>query len=203
MKANGIQPDSMKEYLDGFKWGCPPHGGGGIGQYVVNYAAFDAKVFSAGLERVVFLFLKLGNVRWASLFPRDPRSFAKSGQDLAEAAMAAAAATILHGPESTTFVQGMGRRELPPLENVSLERMFSSYSNLSTPLSLLRSTAMPRIRPGLIQLGPYGEIKQPALLLVIYHPAVLQLLLEIRFAISSRSLKLSTPTLITSEMRRI
>ena len=65
------------------------------------------------------LFLKLGDIRWASLFPRDPRSFAMHGQDLAEASMAAAAATVLHGPESKTFNPGQPHGELPPLENVS------------------------------------------------------------------------------------
>lgn len=78
------------------------HGGGGL-----------------GLERVVMLFLKLGDIRWASLFPRDPRSFAKKGKDLAEASMGAAARMILHGPESTTFQAGHPHGELPPLENVS------------------------------------------------------------------------------------
>ena len=58
MRRVGIEPDSMKEYIDGFRWGCPPHGGGGI-----------------GLERVCQFYLALGNIRWASLFPRDPRSF--------------------------------------------------------------------------------------------------------------------------------
>lgn len=53
-----IDVKDMKDYLDGFRWGCPPHGGGGI-----------------GLERVLFLFLDLQNVRWASLLPRDPKSF--------------------------------------------------------------------------------------------------------------------------------
>ncbi|KAG8707399.1 aspartate--tRNA ligase dps1 [Ceratobasidium sp. 394] len=52
----GIDPKSMQAYLDGFKLGIAPHGGGGI-----------------GLERVVMLFLKLGNIRNASLFPRDPK----------------------------------------------------------------------------------------------------------------------------------
>jgi hypothetical protein len=68
----------------------------------------------------VFLFLKLGNVRWASLLPRDPRSFAKPGVDPQEATAAAAAATILHGPESTTFQNKFEiKSELPPLANVS------------------------------------------------------------------------------------
>ncbi|KAG8992715.1 aspartate--tRNA ligase dps1 [Tulasnella sp. JGI-2019a] len=52
----GVDPASMKGYLDAFKLGAPPHGGGGI-----------------GLERVVMLFLKVGNIRRASMFPRDPR----------------------------------------------------------------------------------------------------------------------------------
>jgi hypothetical protein len=68
----------------------------------------------------VFLFLKLGNVRWASLLPRDPRSFAKPGIDPQEASAAAAAATVLKGPESTTFRNKFEvKSELPPLENVS------------------------------------------------------------------------------------
>jgi len=56
MKMRGIDPESMRGYLDAFKLGCPPHGGGGI-----------------GLERVLMLFLKLNNIRRASLFPRDPK----------------------------------------------------------------------------------------------------------------------------------
>ncbi|KAI9572916.1 hypothetical protein HD554DRAFT_2035922 [Boletus coccyginus] len=56
MHAKGVDPESMKGYLDGFRIGCPPHGGGGI-----------------GLERVLMLFLKLNNIRRASLFPRDPK----------------------------------------------------------------------------------------------------------------------------------
>ena len=49
------------------------------------------------------LFLKLGDIKWMSLFPRDPRSFAMHGQELVGASMAAAAPTVLHGPESKTF----------------------------------------------------------------------------------------------------
>ena len=64
------------------------------------------------------LFLKLGNVRWASLFPRDPRSFIARGQDPTEAALAAANSLILHGPESPTFQAGKRKGALPPLENV-------------------------------------------------------------------------------------
>ncbi|KAI0732341.1 aspartate-tRNA ligase [Fomitopsis betulina] len=56
MRAKGVDPASMDSYLNAFKLGCPPHGGGGI-----------------GLERVLMLFLKLNNIRRASLFPRDPK----------------------------------------------------------------------------------------------------------------------------------
>lgn len=45
----------LKEYVDAFRAGAPPHGGAGL-----------------GLERIVMLWLGLPNVRLASLFPRDP-----------------------------------------------------------------------------------------------------------------------------------
>jgi len=56
MRSKGVDPAAMTSYLDAFRMGCPPHGGGGI-----------------GLERVLMLFLKLNNIRRASLFPRDPK----------------------------------------------------------------------------------------------------------------------------------
>lgn len=56
MQEKGVDPGMMKGYVDGFRLGCPPHGGGGI-----------------GLERVLMLYLKLNNIRRASLFPRDPK----------------------------------------------------------------------------------------------------------------------------------
>jgi len=55
MKKKGVDPESMSGYMEGFKLGCPPHGGGGI-----------------GLERVLMLYLQLNNIRRATLFPRDP-----------------------------------------------------------------------------------------------------------------------------------
>ena len=51
----GINPDTVKSYLDSFKYGSYPHGGGGF-----------------GLERFVQSFLGLDNIRKTSLFPRDP-----------------------------------------------------------------------------------------------------------------------------------
>jgi len=49
----------MKEYVDSFKAGCPPHAGAGL-----------------GLERIVMLWLGLPNIRLASAFPRDPNRLA-------------------------------------------------------------------------------------------------------------------------------
>lgn len=47
--------DSIKDYIDAFKYGAYPHAGGGV-----------------GLERVVMLYLGLPNIRLCTLFPRDP-----------------------------------------------------------------------------------------------------------------------------------
>lgn len=57
MAEFGIDPESMDEYLQGFEYAALPHAGCGI-----------------GLERIVFLLLNLGDIRNASLFPRDPKS---------------------------------------------------------------------------------------------------------------------------------
>lgn len=48
--------EKIKAYIDSFRFGCPPHAGGGI-----------------GLERVAMLFLGLDNIRKTSMFPRDPK----------------------------------------------------------------------------------------------------------------------------------
>ncbi|XP_049851560.1 aspartate--tRNA ligase, cytoplasmic-like [Schistocerca gregaria] len=51
----GVDPPTIKNYIDTFCYGAPPHGGGGI-----------------GLERVVMLYLGLNNIRKTAMFPRDP-----------------------------------------------------------------------------------------------------------------------------------
>lgn len=51
-----IPVDTLKDYIDSFKYGAPAHGGCGI-----------------GLERVVKFYCNLYNIRKASLFPRDPK----------------------------------------------------------------------------------------------------------------------------------
>ncbi|VDP92139.1 unnamed protein product [Echinostoma caproni] len=53
---HGVEIEKIKAYIDAFRYGCPPHAGGGI-----------------GLERVTMLFLGLDNIRKTSMFPRDPK----------------------------------------------------------------------------------------------------------------------------------
>ncbi len=48
--------DTIRSYIDSFRYGCPPHAGGGI-----------------GMERVCMLYLGLDNIRKTSMFPRDPK----------------------------------------------------------------------------------------------------------------------------------
>lgn len=57
MERMKVDPKTMEEYMQGFEWAAPPHGGGGI-----------------GLERMLMLLLSLGDIRHATLFPRDPKS---------------------------------------------------------------------------------------------------------------------------------
>ncbi|XP_046741994.1 aspartate--tRNA ligase, cytoplasmic isoform X2 [Diprion similis] len=55
-KVHNIDIEKIKAYIDAFRFGCPPHAGGGI-----------------GMERVVMLYLGLDNIRKTSMFPRDPK----------------------------------------------------------------------------------------------------------------------------------
>ncbi|EPY30046.1 aspartyl-tRNA synthetase [Strigomonas culicis] len=57
-RAKSLQVDltPCKDYVDAFRLGAWPHGG-----------------FGVGMERVVMLYLGLGNVRLVSMFPRDPQ----------------------------------------------------------------------------------------------------------------------------------
>lgn len=57
MREKGLRPEEegFRHYVEAFRWGCSPHGGGGL-----------------GLNRIVQFFLGLNNIREATLFPRDP-----------------------------------------------------------------------------------------------------------------------------------
>lgn len=54
IKSRGMDPKEFSMYLQAFEYGMPPEGG-----------------FSFGLERITMKLLNLGNIREASLFPRD------------------------------------------------------------------------------------------------------------------------------------
>lgn len=55
-KHHGIELETIRSYIDSFKYGASPHAGGGV-----------------GAERVLMLFLGLDNIRKTSMFPRDPK----------------------------------------------------------------------------------------------------------------------------------
>lgn len=90
LESSGIDPKSLREYMEAFEWVAPPHAGAGI-----------------GLERLVTLILDLGNLRYATLFPRDPKSFP---------ATATGGAGALRHPDDDTRQRPKGR--LPALENL-------------------------------------------------------------------------------------
>lgn len=55
--ANNMSEEGMEDYMTAFDLGAPPHGGAGL-----------------GLERIITWMLEIGDVRYASLFHRDPKS---------------------------------------------------------------------------------------------------------------------------------
>lgn len=44
LEEAGIEKESMKNYVDAFRWGMPPHAGGGIGEF--------RKYFSGWVDRL-------------------------------------------------------------------------------------------------------------------------------------------------------
>lgn len=97
MKKAGVEPSGVEEYMQGFEFGVLPHAGCGI-----------------GLERLLFLLLNLGDIRNASLYPRDPKSLQEQKKD----------AVRLPHPEADTiryaydFEHGYPNLELPPVEKL-------------------------------------------------------------------------------------
>ena len=55
-KHFGIPVETIRDYIESFKYGAPAHGGAGF-----------------GLERIVKFYCNLHNIRKSSLFPRDPK----------------------------------------------------------------------------------------------------------------------------------
>ncbi len=105
MKDQGMKPRDLDEYMEGFRWGAPPHAGGGI-----------------GLERVVMLLLNLGNIRYASLFPRDPKSLPRKPKVLE-----------LPHPEADTLNPPWDGRGAPDSEHEfpPLEKLIANYGDAS------------------------------------------------------------------------
>lgn len=108
IKRLGMDSTSLEEYLEGFRLGAPPHAGCGI-----------------GLERLVMLYLNLDDIRLASLFYRDPKSFP------------ARQTTVLRHPEASTnpppWRQPSARRFLtaePPAKELQpLTKLIANYGD--------------------------------------------------------------------------
>ncbi|KAJ3991560.1 hypothetical protein F5050DRAFT_1581216 [Lentinula boryana] len=92
MAENDISARGLEEYLDGFRWGAPPHGGAGI-----------------GLERLLMLILGLNDIRNASMYPRDPKSLPEPPKALEG---------IRH-PEADTLIQPRDRHRRSPSLSLS------------------------------------------------------------------------------------
>lgn len=100
-----IDSTSMTDYLNGFEWGMPPHGGGGI-----------------GLERLLMLMLSLGDIRNASMFPRDPRSFPQKPKVF----------QLRHPEASTMHPPWEGKdRTLAAIDIQPLEKLIANYGDAS------------------------------------------------------------------------
>jgi aspartyl-tRNA synthetase len=105
LEANDVDPQAMEEYLQGFEWGAPPHGGGGI-----------------GLERMLMLLLNLGDIRNASLFHRDPKSFPAKPP----------ASQLRHPEASTLHPPWEGRdRVAAGIDFQPLESLIANYGDAS------------------------------------------------------------------------
>ena len=82
--AKGASLDGLKDYMESMRYGMPPHGAPLAGWVVPprrhvptvlrprRRLVREAGGGGIGLERLVFLYLGLDNVRKASMFPRDP-----------------------------------------------------------------------------------------------------------------------------------
>jgi nondiscriminating aspartyl-tRNA synthetase len=105
MKSLKMDPSTMEEYMDGFEWAAPPHGGGGI-----------------GMERILMLILKLGDIRHATLFARDPRSLPERK----------AVVQLRHPESSTLHPPWSGQdRVLAKMDFQTIESLIANYGDAS------------------------------------------------------------------------
>ena len=105
MKSLKMDPSTMEEYMDGFEWAAPPHGGGGI-----------------GMERILMLILKLGDIRHATMFARDPRSLPERKPVV----------QLRHPEASTLHPPWSGRdRVLAKMDFQPIEDLIANYGDAS------------------------------------------------------------------------
>lgn len=105
MEKLKMDPSSMEEYMEGFEWGAPPHGGGGI-----------------GMERILMLMLKLGDIRHATMFARDPRSLPEKKP----------VAQLRHPEASTLHPPWSGKdRALAGIDLQPIEKLIANYGDAS------------------------------------------------------------------------
>jgi aspartyl-tRNA synthetase len=103
MRKLKMDPSTMEEYIQGFQWGAPPHGGGGI-----------------GLERILMLMMNLGNIRHASMFPRDPKSLPER----------AAIKQLRHPEASTMHPPWEGQdRAVAKIDLQPIEKLIANYGD--------------------------------------------------------------------------
>jgi len=114
MKKLHLPQEGLEEYLDGFRYGAPPHAGGGI-----------------GLERVVMLLLQLGDIRHASMYARDPQSFAAKKPPSDQ---------LRHPEASTLHPPWEGQSSNEGHEMQPLEQLIANYGD-ATSTSLLEDRA--------------------------------------------------------------
>lgn len=104
MAEYGIDPDTMEEYMNGFEYAALPHAGCGI-----------------GLERIVFLLLNLGDIRNASLFPRDPKSLQEKHRTPG-----------LPYPEADTMRHDYMKREGKEVKEPTVEQLICNYGDATS-----------------------------------------------------------------------
>lgn len=109
MRKFGVNPDDMEEYMEGFRWGAPPHAGAGV-----------------GLERLLMLLLQVGNIRLTSLFHRDPKSLP-----------AKPPVQQLRHPEASTMEppwqkEGTSRTAVDASELQPLEKLIANYGDATS-----------------------------------------------------------------------
>ena len=81
-----------------------------------------------GLERVVMLFLRLGNIRWATLFPNYPRSFPKRSQDDVQA-LGGMEGDSIRGPIASTVEYAQRKQASDNVPLPRLEDLIAAYGD--------------------------------------------------------------------------